>query len=181
MNHHQRPGNETRPDLARLALRAAREDVRTGRAAKRTPIGRLRARGRTPPVALSVALLELFAPVLSPLPVWNQVAGDDLSKHIVPTSFDSETGTLTLIGTSVAWLTLTRVLTPALMQKLNEVLGEGTVRRIRIARRTFSPALPLPPVPGGLRTRREERVVPPDPGIEAALNRQARQLPRGEG
>ncbi|MFI1354491.1 DciA family protein [Streptomyces sp. NPDC020898] len=180
MNDQQRPGTEARVDLALLALRRAREDARRGRFTERAPAARRRrARGRTPPVLLARVLFDLFAvSEASPLPAWHSVAGP-LAEHVVPTAFDSETGTLTLAGTSVAWLTNARLLAGRLMQGLNDALGAGTVRHIRLVRRAPSTILPLPTMPDGPRASQPEPTTgPSDPAIEAALNRQARQLPR---
>jgi hypothetical protein len=180
LNDQQRPGTEARVDLALLTLRQAREDARRGRFTERAPAARRpRKRRRTPPVLLARALLDLFAvSEVSPLPAWHSVAGP-LAKHVVPTAFDSETGTLTLAGSSVAWLTNARLLADRLMQGLNEVLGAGTVRHIHLVRRDPSTLLPLPPMPDNPRAPQPEpTTVAPDPAIEAALNRQTRQLPR---
>ncbi|ALC18361.1 DciA family protein [Streptomyces pristinaespiralis] len=175
----QHPGSEARVDLAALALRRAREDARRGRFTERAPaVRRQRVRGRTPPVLLARVLLDLFAvSEASPLPAWHSVAGP-LAQHVVPTDFDSETGTLTLAGPSAAWLTNTRLVADRLVQGLNDVLGAGTVRHIRLVKENPSQVPLLPPMPDSLRTPRPEpTTAPPDPAIEAALNRQARQLP----
>jgi hypothetical protein len=176
----QRPGTEARVDLALLALRRAREDARRGRFTERTPAApRQRVRGRTPPVLLARALLDLFAVAeASPLPAWHSVAGP-LAKHVAPTAFDSETGTLTLAGTSAAWLTNVRLLADRLILGLNDVLGAGTVRHIRLVKRDPSTLLPPPPMPDTPRAPHPQPTTgSPDPAIEAALNRQAGQLPR---
>ncbi|MGW1289947.1 DciA family protein [Streptomyces sp. NPDC002586] len=179
MNDQPRPGTEARVDLALLALHQAREDARRGHFTERAPAPRRqRVRGRTPPVLLARALLDLFAvSEASPLPAWHSVAGP-LAKHVVPTAFDSETGTLTLAGAAAAWLTNTRLLADRLIQGLNDVLGSGTVRHIRLVKRDSSAVLPQLPVPDSPRAQPEPTTVPSDPAIEAALNRQARQLPR---
>ncbi|MFF9090484.1 DciA family protein [Streptomyces sp. NPDC014991] len=179
MNGQQNLDTEARIDLALLALRRAREDARRGRFSERAPAARRpRVRGRTPPVRLARALLDLFAvSEVSPLPAWHSVAGP-FAKHVVPTAFDSETGTLTLAGTSVAWLTNTRLLADRLMQGLNDVLGAGTVRQFQLVKRDPSTLLLLPPMPDSPRAPQPEpTTMPSDPAIEAALNRQARQLP----
>ncbi|AWT46827.1 MULTISPECIES: DciA family protein [Streptomyces] len=180
MNDRQQPGTEARVDLAMLALRRAREDARRGRFTERAPAAsRRRVRGRTPPVLLARVLLDLFAvSEASPLPAWHSVAGP-LAKHVVPTAFDSETGTLILAGTSAAWLTNTRLLADRLMQGLNDVLGAGSVRHIRLVKKAPSTLLALPPKPDSPRWPQQQPIpAPADPAIEAALNRQARHLPR---
>ncbi|PBC92785.1 uncharacterized protein DUF721 [Streptomyces sp. Ag82_O1-15] len=131
MNDQQRLDSEARVDLAVLALRRAREDARRGRFTERAPASRRRrVRGRTPPVLLSQALRDLFSASgtsllwawrsvseASPLPDWHSVAGP-LAKHVIPTAFDSETGTLTLASATEAWLTQTRILADRLTQRL---------------------------------------------------------------
>ncbi|MFJ7242697.1 DciA family protein [Streptomyces olivaceus] len=178
--NHQRPGTEARVDLALLVLRRAREDARRGRFSEGAPAARRqRVRGRTPPVLLARALLDLFAiSEVSPLPAWHSVAGP-LAKHVSPTAFDSETGTLTLAGTSAAWLTNTRLLADHLVQRLNDVLGAATVRSLHLVRRESSTLLPLSPTPEKPYAPQPEQIpVPSDPAVAAALSRQARQLPR---
>ncbi|MCZ1000780.1 DUF721 domain-containing protein [Streptomyces mirabilis] len=145
--------------------------------------------GTDPPVLLSQALLDLFsasgtsllpawrsASEASPLPAWHSVAGP-LAKHVIPTAFDSETGTLTLASATEAWLTQTRLLADRLTQRLNDVLGAGTVRHIRVVKRASSAVLPPPPTQHSPHAPLEPTAVPPDPAIQAALNRQAHQLP----
>lgn len=180
MNDRQHPATEARIDLARLALRRAREDAQRGRFTVRTPAAsRRRVRGRTPPVLLAQALLDLLGvSEASPLPAWHSVAGP-LATHVVPTAFDSETGTLTLAGASAAWLTNTRLLADRLLQGLNDVLGAGTVRQLHLVKRDPPTLLPLPRMPDSPRAPQPApATVPSDPAIEAALHRQAHQLPR---
>ncbi|MEU0676953.1 DUF721 domain-containing protein [Streptomyces sp. NPDC006172] len=136
-------------------------------------------RGRTPPVLLARALLDLFAGAeASPLPAWPSVAGP-LAKHVIPTAFDSETGTLTLAGSSEAWLTNVRLLAGRLIPRLNDVLGAGTVRHIRLVKRDPSALLPPPAMPDTPRAPQPQPTTgASDPAIEEALKRQAGRLPR---
>lgn len=117
------------------------------------------------------------------MPAWSSVAGP-LARHVAPAAFDSETGTLTLAGSSTAWLTQTRLLADRLVRALNDVLGAGTVRQLRLVKKDPSTILPPPAlapvavaVPENLRVQPKPAALPPDPAIEAALNRQSRQLP----
>ncbi|MFG2440845.1 DciA family protein [Streptomyces sp. NPDC048508] len=118
--------------------------------------------------------MDLFdVPGTSPLPARDSVAGS-LAKHVVSTAFDSGTGTLTVAGTSTAWLTQVRLLAGPLVQRLNEELGAGTVRCIRAVK---SDPYALPALPSMLPDS-ACAPQPSDPAIKAAFIGQARQLPR---
>jgi len=61
---------------------------------------------------------------------WDQVVGADIAAHCVPTSF--EDGVLTVQAVSTAWATQVRLLVPALMRRLAEEVGEGTVTKVMV-------------------------------------------------
>lgn len=170
-----------RMDLAMIVLRRAREDARAQRFTERRTVSPRRRRGRTPPVHIAQALLDLFAwTEAPPLPAWASVAGP-LARHVNPTAFDRHSGTLTLACDSTAWATQTRHLAPALVARLNEELGPGTVRQIRVVKTASSAPLPPFPVEEGRCRRSPQRLTPtpdPDPVVRAALERQNGQLPR---
>lgn len=63
---------------------------------------------------------------------WPQIVGDDLAKHCVPQRYDEDERVLTVQCDSTAWATQLRVLAPSLVARLNEALGHGTVRMIRV-------------------------------------------------
>ncbi|MER5200526.1 DUF721 domain-containing protein [Streptomyces sp. NPDC002755] len=183
MNDQPPPGAGSGLDLAMVALRRAREDARLYRFTDQAPSARRRrVRGRTPPVHVGQALLDVFAVIASPLPAWSVVAGP-MARHVYPTDFDADSGTLTLTSSSAAWLTNVRLLADALVRKLNEELGPVTVRRLRLLKLDPSAGPPPPPASASIVPRPlwPPPALLPDSGVQAALNRQAEQLPREAG
>ncbi|MEU7026586.1 DUF721 domain-containing protein [Streptomyces sp. SBR177] len=137
-------------DLARVALRAAKEQARArGAAAAQKKQARrggglrsgARADGRDP-MALGAAINRLItergwetpAAVGGVMGRWPQIVGDDLAKHCVPIRYDEdpEERVLTVQCDSTAWATQLRLLAPRLVARLNEDLGHGTVRMIKV-------------------------------------------------
>ena len=59
---------------------------------------------------------------------WDTVVGSDIAAHCRPDSFVD--GVLTLRADSSAWATQVRLLMPALLRRLAEEVGEGTVRQV---------------------------------------------------
>ncbi len=137
-------------DLARVALRAAKEQARAkGAAAQQKKQARrggglrsgARADGRDP-MALGAAINRLItergwetpAAVGGVMGRWPQIVGEDLAKHCVPVKFDEEPDArvLTVQCDSTAWATQLRLLAPTLVARLNEDLGHGTVRMIKV-------------------------------------------------
>ncbi|MFJ8661402.1 DUF721 domain-containing protein [Streptomyces sp. NPDC093795] len=137
-------------DLARVALRAAKEQAKAkGAAAQQKKQARrggglrsgARADGRDP-MALGAAINRLItergwetpAAVGGVMGRWPQIVGEDLAKHCVPLKFDDEPDArvLTVQCDSTAWATQLRLLAPKLVARLNEDLGHGTVRVIKV-------------------------------------------------
>ncbi|MER5771959.1 DUF721 domain-containing protein [Streptomyces sp. NPDC001985] len=137
-------------DLARVALRAAKEQARArGAAAQEKRQARrggglrsgARADGRDP-LALGAAINRLItergwetpAAVGGVMGRWPQIVGDDLANHCVPLRYDEDPGerVLTVQCDSTAWATQLRLLAPRLVARLNEDLGHGTVRVIKV-------------------------------------------------
>ncbi|MFI6640432.1 DUF721 domain-containing protein [Streptomyces sp. NPDC050504] len=137
-------------DLARVALRAAREQARArGAAAQQKKQAKrggglrsgARADGRDP-MALGSAINRLItergwetpAAVGGVMGRWPQIVGEDLAKHTVPLRYDEEPDerVLTVQCDSTAWATQVRLLAPTLVARLNEDLGHGTVRMIKV-------------------------------------------------
>ncbi|MFB8019256.1 DUF721 domain-containing protein [Streptomyces rubiginosohelvolus] len=137
-------------DLARVALRAAKEQARArGAAAQQKKQARrgggLRSGARSDgrdPQALGSAISRLItergwetpAAVGGVMGRWPQIVGDDLAKHCVPLRYDDDPAArvLTVSCDSTAWATQLRLLAPQLVARLNADLGQGTVRMIKV-------------------------------------------------
>ncbi|MFJ8605925.1 DUF721 domain-containing protein [Streptomyces sp. NPDC093675] len=134
-------------DLARVALRAAKEQARArGDAAQQKKQARrgglrsgARADGRDP-MALGAAINRLItergwetpAAVGGVMGRWPQIVGADLARHCVPQRYDEDEHVLTVSCDSTAWATQLRLLAPQLVARLNEDLGHGAVRLIKV-------------------------------------------------
>ncbi|MFF7179891.1 DciA family protein [Streptomyces sp. NPDC008121] len=137
-------------DLARVALRAAKEQAKArGAAAQQKKQARrggglrsgAHADGRDP-MALGSAINRLItergweapAAVGGVMGRWPQIVGEDLAKHCEPLKYDDdpEERVLTVQCDSTAWATQLRLLAPRLVARLNEDLGHGTVRAIKV-------------------------------------------------
>ncbi|WUT66194.1 DciA family protein [Streptomyces sp. NBC_00683] len=137
-------------DLARVALRAAKEQARArGDAAQQKKQARrgggLRSGARSDgrdPLALGSAINRLItergwetpAAVGGVMGRWSQIVGDDLANHCVPLRYDEDPAerVLTVQCDSTAWATQLRLLAPQLVARLNTDLGHGTVRMIKV-------------------------------------------------
>ncbi|MFF3174160.1 DUF721 domain-containing protein [Streptomyces sp. NPDC057900] len=137
-------------DLARVALRAAKEQARArGAAAQQKKQARrggglrsgARADGRDPlPLGAAINRLitergwEAPAAVGGVMGRWPQIVGDDLANHCVPLRYDEDPDerVLTVQCDSTAWATQLRLLAPQLVARLNADLGHGTVRMIKV-------------------------------------------------
>ncbi|MEV7865400.1 DciA family protein [Streptomyces sp. NPDC088124] len=137
-------------DLARVALRAAKEQARArGTAVQQRKQARrggglrsgARADGRDPlPLGAAINRLitergwETPAAVGGVMGRWPQIVGEDLAKHCVPQRYDDaeDARVLTVQCDSTVWATQLRLLAPRLVARLNEDLGHGTVRMIKV-------------------------------------------------
>ena len=68
---------------------------------------------------------------------WPELMGAELAAHCRPESFTNtadgeDAGELVLVADSTAWATQVRLLVPALQRRLDDELGAGVVRRIRV-------------------------------------------------
>ncbi|KUL77630.1 MULTISPECIES: DUF721 domain-containing protein [unclassified Streptomyces] len=135
-------------DLARVALRAAKEQARArGDAAHQKKQARrggglrsgARADGRDP-LALGAAINRLInergwetpAAVGGVMGRWPEIVGEDVAKHCVPERYDEDERVLVVRCDSTAWATNLRLLAPTLVARLNEDLGHGSVRQIKV-------------------------------------------------
>ncbi|WP_236241708.1 DUF721 domain-containing protein [Streptomyces sp. CC228A] len=137
-------------DLARVALRAAKEQAKArGAAAQQKKQAKrggglrsgARADGRDPlPLGAAINRLitergwEAPAAVGGVMGRWPQIVGEDLAKHCVPVRYDDDPDVrvLTIQCDSTAWATQLRLLAPTLVARLNQDLGHGTVRSIKV-------------------------------------------------
>lgn len=135
-------------DLARVALRAAKEQARRRgeQARERTQARRggglrsgARADGRDPlPLGAAIGRLiaergwEAPAAVGGVMGRWPQIVGPDLAGHCAPEHYAEDERVLTVRCDSTAWATQLRLLAPQLVARINADLGEGTVTLIKV-------------------------------------------------
>lgn len=134
-------------DLARVALRAAREQARArGLAAQQKKQARreglrsgARADGRDPlPLGAAINRLITERGWETPTAVggvmgrWPQIVGPEVAHHCEPQKYDEEARVLTVQCDSTAWATQLRLLAPQLVARLNTDLGQGTVELIKV-------------------------------------------------
>ncbi|MFJ6054717.1 DciA family protein [Streptomyces sp. NPDC092307] len=136
-------------DLARVALRAAREAAKKpgARAAKSKPRGTrtVRRDGRAP-MGLGEAFTALMAERGWDIPAagaglcerWAALA-PDLAEHVAAVGYDAERGELTLRPDSPTWATKARLETSRIITDANRSVCTDAVRRVRV----LSPG-PLP-------------------------------------
>lgn len=187
MTREKPAGGEQHPDLAMLMLRRAKEDARRHRFTERSASRAFRRqpRGRTPPVPIGRALLDMFSEhglwseaEGTLLNCWTSVAGP-IARHVDLAGFDRESGTLTLCGSSTAWITQLKLLADVLIQRINDELGSQTVRRIRLVKKDLTGSPPSSALLGGPQAQRWQPIPAfPDPAIQAAVHRQNQCLPR---
>lgn len=126
-----RRSRHARGDAAQQKKQARRGDLRSG----------ARADGRDP-MALGAAINRLLtergwetpAAVGGVMGRWPQIVGEDLAKHCVPLKYDDDPAerVLTVQCDSTAWATQLRLLAPQVVARLNQDLGHGTVRLIKV-------------------------------------------------
>ncbi len=61
---------------------------------------------------------------------WAEIVGPDLAAHTRPDSFAD--GELAVTADSTAWATQVRLLAAVLVKRLNDELGDGSVRRVKV-------------------------------------------------
>ncbi|MEV3921377.1 DUF721 domain-containing protein [Actinomadura coerulea] len=134
-------------ELAREALAQAKADAlkrgtMPGQGGKRKGAGRggrVRDPGRGgDPKLFGAAIRELMASrgweqraaVGGVFGNWAGIVGAELAEHTRPDHF--EDGELTVAADSTTWATQLRLLSSTLVRRLNEELGHGTVRRVKV-------------------------------------------------
>jgi predicted nucleic acid-binding Zn ribbon protein len=61
---------------------------------------------------------------------WREVVGDQVADHCVPETFEDKV--LVVRTDSTAWATQVRMLTPTLLRRLAEEVGEGVVEQVQV-------------------------------------------------
>ena len=134
-------------DLARVALRAAKEQARARGAAaqqkKQARRGGLRSGARADgrdPLPLGAAINRLItergwetpAAVGGVMGRWPQLVGPEVAQHCEPQRYDEDARVLTVQCDSTAWATQLRLLAPQIVARLNADLGQGSVKMIKV-------------------------------------------------
>lgn len=150
-------------DLARIALRHAREAARQGglQSGRRTRRPRPAA-GRSRPVPLSIMVGELITAMgwgrpetAAVLSRWRELVGSATADHLKAVGFDPDTGTLTLASESPAWAAQARLISKQLTSRVNSALGSPMVRAVHILRP--APLEPIAARPPADRSNRPNR------------------------
>ena len=71
---------------------------------------------------------------------WANIVGKEVAEHTTPTAF--EDGEVVIAADSSAWAQQVRLLAPTLVRRLNEELGDGTVRRVKVQGPAAAPRRP---------------------------------------
>jgi predicted nucleic acid-binding Zn ribbon protein len=143
-------------ELAREALAQAKADARKrgsvpGQSGKRKNTRQIVVRepGRGgDPKLFSTAIRELLASrgweqraaVGGVFGNWTGIVGPELAEHTRPERF--EDGELTVVADSTTWATQLRLLASTLVRRLNEELGQGTVRKVKVVGPSSGPRRP---------------------------------------
>jgi predicted nucleic acid-binding Zn ribbon protein len=142
---HRADGLDLAKNLARATARSSpAKRVRRGRQAGRTDrrTGPSKASGAFPderdPQLLDATVSRLVDDhgwdvdlrVAGMFARWTELVGEEVARHATPESFAD--GTLVVRTDSTAWATQLKLLAPAVVKRLNEDLGHGTVTLIEV-------------------------------------------------
>ncbi len=116
------PGNQQRRSRARAAGGRARRQSERG--------GDPRPFGAAIRDLLAERGWERQAAVGGVFGNWARIVGREVAEHTTPTAF--EDGVVTIVADSATWAQQVRLLAPTLVKRLNEELGDGTVRRVNV-------------------------------------------------
>jgi predicted nucleic acid-binding Zn ribbon protein len=125
-------------DAASAALRRATRSTGPAKKSAKKSTGGLPYSGARDPQPLSAALERLVeeqgwqdqSAVAVLMGEWAQIVGQDIAGHVVPVAFTD--GELVLQAESTAWATQVRLLLPQLHRTVDDRVGVGVVRAIRI-------------------------------------------------
>jgi predicted nucleic acid-binding Zn ribbon protein len=128
------PAEPDRAALAAEALAQAKADAAArGNRPSAAAEGTFAQRKASAPVSSAsqhAARRELAVATGSVFGRWAQIVGPDLAAHTAPDGLAD--GELTVMADSTAWATQLRLLAAELVRKLNEELGDGAVRRVKV-------------------------------------------------
>ncbi|GAA2375679.1 DUF721 domain-containing protein [Nonomuraea africana] len=125
--------------LAREKLAQAKADAaRRGQLPRREPRRKAQQRDAGDPQLFGRAIMDLLATrgwersaaVGGVFGRWPEIVGPDLAAHTKPEAF--EDGEVIIAADSTAWATQVRLLARTLIRRLNEELGEGTVKKVKV-------------------------------------------------
>ncbi|WP_370459423.1 DUF721 domain-containing protein [Isoptericola sp. BMS4] len=134
-------------EVAREALNRAKaaaraKGLRPGAPARHSPLSEPRGAGKGPNARDPQLLSEVISRLLrdkgwtSDVSVggvigrWREVVGDQVADHCQPETF--ENNVLVVRADSTAWATQVRLLTPTLLRRLAEEVGEGVVEQVTV-------------------------------------------------
>ena len=113
----------------RLA-RAARDQATSRRTGARPDDRDPQPLGRSIQRLLAERGWETDAAVAGAMGRWSEIVGADIAEHVTPDRYEDTV--LHVLADSTAWATQVRLLTPTLVRRLNEELGDGTVTRVQV-------------------------------------------------
>ncbi len=137
------PVEVVRAALNRAKAAARAKGLRPGSPARRSPLAEpspgsgARPTGRDPQL-LTNTLGRLLADmgwrediaVGGVIGRWREVVGEHIAEHCVPETFEDKV--LVVRASSTAWATQVRLLTPTLLRRLSEEVGEGVVEDVKV-------------------------------------------------
>ncbi len=90
-------------------------------------LGNVMARGRRPPVRKKKQKLDMVALE------WRHIAGERMAAHSAPTGLSR--GTLSVAADGPSWASEISMQTAALLRKIDGLLGDGSIRKVRVRAR----------------------------------------------
>ncbi|WP_050758090.1 DUF721 domain-containing protein [Xylanimonas cellulosilytica] len=136
------PAEVARAALNRAKAAARAKGLRPGSPARRSPLVEPRTSGSGPsardPQLVSDVVGRLLrdkgwreeVSVGGVVGRWREVVGDDVADHCTPETFEDKV--LVVRASSTAWATQVRLLTPTLLRRLAEEVGEGVVEDVKV-------------------------------------------------
>lgn len=136
------PAEVARAALNRAKAAARAKGLRPGSPAKRSPLAEPRTTGSGPSARDPQLLSDVVGRLLQAkgwraevsvggvIGRWREVVGDDIADHCTPETFEDKV--LVVRASSTAWATQVRLLTPTLLRRLGEEVGDGVVDDVKV-------------------------------------------------